>query len=56
MNFLIIQNYDTENVFMMLDELLLAFKINFHLHKYFHDLKFSLLEIAWRINEWRMCY
>ena len=56
MNFLIIQKNETENVFMMLNELLLEFQINFHHHKYFHDLKFSLLKIAWRSNEWRFCY
>ena len=44
--FLIIQKNETEYVFMMLNELLLAFKINFHHLKNFHDLKFSLLKIA----------
>ena len=42
MNFLIIQENEAENVFMMLDELFVAFQIHFHHHKYFHDLKFSL--------------
>ena len=54
--FLINQETDAENAFMMLNELVLAFKINLHYHKYFHNLKFSLLQTAWRINEWRMCY
>ena len=44
-NFLIIQENEAENVFMMLDALLLAWQINFHHHKYFHDLKFSLLKL-----------
>ena len=43
MNFVIIQENKAENEFMMenefvmLDELFLAFQINFH-HKYFHNL------------------
>ena len=41
---------------MMLDELFLAFQINFHHHKYFRNFKLSLLKIAWQINEWRMYY
>ena len=49
MNFLTIQENKAENVFMMPDELLLAFQINFHYLKYIHDLKFSLLIIAWRL-------
>ena len=53
--FLVIQENETECV-MMLDELFLAFQIIFLHHKQFHDLKFSLLKIAWRINEWWMCY
>ena len=56
MNFFVIQENKAENVFMMLVyELFLLFQIHFHYHKYFHDLKFSLLKIAWRINEWRRC-
>ena len=50
------ENAEAEYVSMMLDELFIAFQINFHHHKCFHDLKFSLLKIAWRINEWQMCY
>ena len=46
MNFLIILENKAENVLMMLDELFLAFQIDFHHHKYFHDLEFSLLKIA----------
>ena len=44
MIFLIIQEneaenmYDARNVYMMLDKLFLAFQINFHHHKYFHEL------------------
>ena len=45
MNFLIIQENETENVFMMLSELFLTFQINFYHYK-----------IAWRSNEWGMCY
>ena len=37
MNFLIIPKNETENVFMMLYELFVAFQISFHHHKYFHD-------------------
>ena len=40
-----IQENKAENVLMML-ELFLAFQIHFHHHKYFQDLKFSLLKIA----------
>ena len=43
--FWIIQENEAENVFMILGELFLAFQINFHHHKYFHDLKVSLLKI-----------
>ena len=43
--FLIIQENKAENVFMMLYELFLAFQINFHHHKYIHDLKFPLSKI-----------
>ena len=46
MNFLITQKNQAENVFMMLDELFVAFQISFHHYKYFHDLKFSLLQIV----------
>ena len=35
--FLIIPENKVENVFMVLDELFLAFQIIFHHHKYFHD-------------------
>ena len=37
MNFLMIEENEAENVFMVLNELNLAFPINFHHHKYFHD-------------------
>ena len=40
--FLIIQKNEAENVSMMLNELFLAFQINFHPHKYFYDLEFPL--------------
>ena len=33
---------EAENVSMMLNELFLAFQINFHPHKYFYDLEFPL--------------
>ena len=56
MNFLIIQENKAENLFMLLDELFLAFWINFHHHNFLMTYKFSLLKIAWRINEWRMFY
>ena len=39
MDFLIIQENKVENKFMMLNELSLAFQINFHHHKCFHNLK-----------------
>ena len=42
--FLIIQKNEAENVSMMLNELFLAFQINFHPHKYFYDLEFPLLK------------
>ena len=38
MKLLIIQENKTENDFMMLNELFLAFQINFHHHIYFHNL------------------
>ena len=44
MNFLIVQDNKTENEFMMLDELFLAFQINFHHHKYFHNLQIFTLK------------
>ena len=54
--FLIIQKNEAENVSMMLNELFLAFQINFHPHKKFFDLNFHFKKIAWRIKEWRVCY
>ena len=39
MNFVIIQEYKAENLFMLLDELFLVFQINFHHHKFFNDLQ-----------------
>ena len=35
MNFLIIQENKAENLFMLLDELFLAFQINFRHHNFF---------------------
>ena len=46
--FLMIQENEAENMFMMLDELFLAFQIYFHHHKYFHDLRFSLFKNCMR--------
>ena len=39
MNFFIIQENKAENLFMLLDELFLAFWINFHYHNFVNDLK-----------------
>ena len=38
MDFLIIQENKVENLFILLDELSLAFQIYFHHHKFFNDL------------------
>ena len=46
MMFLIIEENEADNVFMMLDELFLASEIKVQYHKCFHDLKFLLLKIA----------
>ena len=40
--FLIIQKNEAENVSMMLNELFLAFQINFQPHKKFYELEFPL--------------
>ena len=39
MNFLIIQETKPESLFVLLDELLLAFHINFHHQKFFNELQ-----------------
>ena len=46
MNFLIIQENKAENLFLLLDELFLAFQIDFHHHNFLMTYKFSLLKIA----------
>ena len=56
MNFLIIQENKAENLFMLLYELFLAFKLIFIITIILVTYKFSLLKIAWRINEWQMFY
>ena len=55
-NVLIIQENKAENLFLLLDELFWAFQMNFHHRNFLMTYKFSLLKIAWRVNEWRMFY
>ena len=56
MNFLIIRENKVENLFMLLDEHFQHFKLIFIITIFLMTYKFSLLKIAWRINEWQMFY
>ena len=57
MNFLIIPENKAENPFMLLDGTIFSiFKLIFIITFFLVTYKFSLLKIAWRINEWRMFY
>ena len=56
MNFLIIQENKAEICLCCLMNYFKHFKLIFIITNFLMTYKFSLLKIAWRINEWRMFY